>query len=376
MVLVALRDAMGAVMPGPVETSLLRACLLPGAPGREAWESFGRESGDLRELFRADHGSRKRLGPLLASALRRNAIPADPALLTVLRTSHLREELRAEIYCGILSEVLASLDALDMPVLVLGGAAFGSTLYEAPVLRHSHDIDLLLREEDVDRAAGVLESRGFRRTGPSQLEHRRSLPVNLHCRLLPSEDAGFSREAVWSRSREAKIAGRPGTVLSPGDNLFQALGRAALSPGRRSLQWACDARLLTDRMGDRDWEVLVEQVATSRLSLWYWVMLDYLALALLAEIPGPVRSAIQVQAERAVPVERDLALYAARADSGSSGMGQVLRGSSAGARARLLAWLLFPSAGYMRSAYGSRGPASLPALYLRRLLSYATRSLS
>ena len=372
MVLVALRDAMGAVMPGPVETSLLRACLLPGDAGREAWERFERESGDLRELFRADHGSRKRLGPLLAWALRRNAIPADPALLTVLRTAHLREELRSEIYCGILSEVLGGLESIDIPVLVLGGAAFGSTLYDAPVLRHSHDIDLLLREEDVDRAAAGLESRGFRRTGPSQLEHRRSLPVNLHHRILPAGDPGFSFEAVRSRSREAQVGGRPGAILSPGDSLFQVLGRAALSPTRRSLQWACDARLLTDRMGERDWEVFVEQVSASRLALWYWVMLDYLALALGAGVPGPVRSAVRARAADAAAVDRDLALYAARADSGSSGVQQVLRGSTAGVRARLLAWLLFPSPGYMRSAYGSRGPA----MYLRRLLSYATRSLS
>jgi hypothetical protein len=374
--MVALRDAMGAVMPGRVETSLLRACLLPGEAGREAWKSLERESGDLRELFRADHGSRKRLGPLLASALRRNAIPADPALLTVLRTSHLREELRAEIYCGILSDVLGGLESLDLPVVVLTGAAFGATLYDAPVLRHSHDIDLLVREEDVDRAAGVLESRGFRRTGPSQLEHRRSLPLNLHRRLLPSEDPGFSFEAVWSRSREAKVAGRPASILSPGDSLFQVLGRAALSPNRRSLQWACDAWLLTCRMDERDWEVLVDQVTTSRLALWSWVMLDFLALMLGAGIPGPVRSAVEAGAARAGAEERDLALYAARADSGTSGMGQVLHGSTAGARARLLAWLLFPSPRYMRSAYGSRGGAGLPAMYLRRLLRYATRSIS
>ena len=374
MVLVALRDAMGAVMPGPLETSLLRACLLPGDAGQEAWERFERESGDLRELFRADHGSRKRLGPLLAWALRRNAIPADPALLTVLRTSHLREELRSEIYCAILSDVLGSLEALDMRVLVLGGAAFGSTLYDAPVLRHSHDIDLLVGEEDVDRAAAALESRGFRRTGPWQLEHRRSLPVNLYSRLLPSEAPGFPFEVLWSRSLMAKIAGRPGSVLSAGDSLFQVLGRAALSPNRRSLQWACDARLLTDRMEDRDWEVFVEQVSTSRLALWFWVMLDYLAMALGAGIPGPVGSAMQARAAKAGTVERDLALYAARADSGTSGVQQVLRGSTAAVRARLLAWLLFPSPGYMRSAYGSRGSGRLSAMYLRRLLSYATRS--
>ena len=370
MVLVALRDAMGAVMPGPVETSLLRACLLPGDAGREAWARFERESGDLRELFRADHGSRKRLGPLVARALRRNAIPADPGLLTVLRTSHLREELRSEIYCGILSEVLGRLESLEMPVLVSGGAAFGSTLYDAPVLRHSHDIDLLMREEDVARAAGALESRGFSRTGPSQLEHRRSLPVNLHHRLLPSEDPGFSFETVWSRRQQAKVADRPAAVLSAGDSLFQVLGRAAQSPGRRSLQWACDAWLLTDRMDERDWKVFGDQVSATRLALWYWVMLDYLALRLDARVPGPIRSAAQARAAGAGPEERDLALYAARADSGTSGMQQVLRGSTSGVRARLLAWLLFPSPKYMQSAYGSRGPA----MYLRRLVWYAPRS--
>jgi hypothetical protein len=370
MELVALRDAMGAVMPDPLETSLLRACLLSGDAGREAWQRVERDSGDLRELFRADHGSRKRLGPLLAWAVRRNAIPADPALLTVLRTSHLREELRSEIYCGILSQVLGRLEALDIRVLVLGGAAFGSTLYDAPVLRHSHDIDLLVGEADVDRAAHDLESCGFRRTGPSQLEHRRSLPVNLHRRLLPAEDGEFSFAGVWSRRRRAQVGDHSGFVLSPGDSLFQVLGRAALSPNRRSLQWVCDARMLVDRMDERDWSVFVDQVSTTRLALWYWVMLDYLALALGAGVPASVRSAIQAQAAGAGPVERDLALYAARADSGSSGMQQVLRGSSAAVRARLLAWLLFPSPGYMRSAYGSRGPAT----YLRRLLSYATRS--
>lgn len=375
IVLVALRDALGAVMPDPVGTSLLRACLLPGDPGREAWEGFERESGDLRELFRADYGSRKRLGPLLASALRRNTIPADPAVLTVLRTSHLREELRAEIYRDILSEVLWGVDSLDLPVLVLTGAAFGSMLYEAPALRHSHDIDLLVREEDVDRAAASLESRGFKRAGPAQLEHRRSLPVNLHNRLLHSAAARFDFGEVWSRSAETKFAERAGRVLSPGDNLFQVLGRAALSPGRRSLQWACDAWLLIGRMGDRDWVVFVDQVTTSRLALWCWVMLEYLAESLLAAVPVAVRSAMLERAAGAEAVERDLALYAARADSGTSAMQQVLRGSTAEARARLLAWLLFPSPAYMRSAFGGRGTGGLPARYLRRVIKYATGAL-
>lgn len=370
MRLVALRDALGAVLPDAVETELLRACLLPGEPGRDGWRAFADRAGDLREQFRADRGSRKRLGPLLAAALRDNSVAADPEFLTVLRTAHLREELRAEIYSDILAEVLAALDSIGAPVLVLKGAAFGSTLYASPTLRHSHDIDLLVREGDVARAADVLESRGFRRTGPAQVEHRRSLPVNLHARLLPSDHPRFSFEEVWARRRETLIAGRTVNLLSPGDSLFQVLGLSALYPARRSLQWACDAWHLIGRMREGDWQIFLDQVTSDRLALWCWVRLEFLAARLSVGIPAPVRSALIMRARGAGSLERDFALYAARADSGNSGLRQVLRGSTVPARVLLFLWLLFPSPAYMRSALAGGSHRGLPAMYLGRVFRY------
>lgn len=370
MKLIALRDALGAVMPDPGETNLLRACLWPGHPGRAAWDAFERDAGDLRELFRADHGSRKRLGPLLAAALRGNAAQADPSLLTVLRTAQLREELRAEIYSEILALVVAALAEIEIPFLVLKGAAFGSTLYDAPALRHSHDIDLLVREGDSARAAGAIAAQGFTRTGPGRLEHRRGLPVNLHTRLLPAADAEFSFETVRSRSRAVEFGGRAGRVLSPGDNLLHVLGEAARSPSRRSLQWACDAWLLINRMDDGDWAVFRHGVTTSRLALWCWVMLEYLATGLGALVPLPVRSALRERAAGVEALDRDLALFAARTDSGTSGVAQVRLGSTALTRARLFLWLLLPSPAYVRHGFADRNPPGLPALYLRRVVRY------
>jgi hypothetical protein len=82
------------------------------------------------------------------------------------------------------------------------------------------------------------------------------------------------------------------------------------------------------------------------------------------------------RAARADAVERDHALFAARANSGTSALRQVLRGSTVGARARLLAWVLLPSPEYMRSAFGGRGTAGLPGMYLSRVVKYVTGSPS
>jgi hypothetical protein len=365
----ALRDALGAVLPEAGETNLLRACLWSGEAGRSAWHAFARDAGDLRELFRADRGSRKRLGPLLAAALRTNAIGADPAFLTVLRTASLREELRAGIYAEILADVLAALDSIEAPVLVLTGAAFGWSLYPSPALRHSHDIDLLLREGDVPRAAEVLVSRGFKRTGPTQVEHGRALPVNLQVRFLPGSDEQCAFDAARSRSRMTTLAGRPARVLAPGDSLFQVLGLAALTPSYRNLQWACDAWLVARHMTDRDWEVFQAQVARSRLALWCWIRLEYLIDGLGADVPEPVRMALRERAAAADGLERDHALYAARAGS-AAGLRQVLRGASVAARIRLLLWLLFPSSAYLRAAFVGSRRQGWPALYLRRGLRW------
>jgi hypothetical protein len=367
--MVALRDALGAALPDGKETSLLRACLWTGQPGRAAWDAFERDAGDLRELFRADHGSRKRLGPLFAAALRANAVPADPALLTVLRTAQLREELRAELYSGIRGEVLAAFGALEIRFLVLKGAAFGTTLYEGPALRHSHDIDLLVPAEDSDRAAAALVSRGFALTGPGRLEHSRALPVNLHGRLLPPQDAAFSFEEVWARSREARFGDRSARILGPADALLHVLGVAARSPARRSLQWACDAWLLIARMDDGDWAVFRDGVTTSRLALWCWPMLEYLAGDLGARVPLPVRAALLERAAGVDALDRDRALHAARADSGTSGFAQVRLGSTALTRARIFLWFLFPCPAYLRQGFAG-DPPGVPALYGGRMFRY------
>lgn len=365
-------------MPGPSETLLLRACLCPGPEGRAAWEAFQAQAGDLRELFRADYGAKKRLGPLLAHALRRQGIPADRAVLTVLRTSSLREELRTQAYQEILDEVTGALQGEGVSFVVLKGAALGPTVYERPELRHSHDIDLLCRPEESDAAFRALRRAGLRPLmppgGPDQplrLEHRSSLPVNLHRRLFTPACFTTSWEEVWPRTREG-----PGGVrhLAPGDNLLHVCGEAIFSPARASLQWACDAWLLMARPAELDWTTFVLAGASGGVTLPGWIMLDYMAGELGAAVPAGVLEELAEGAARTPAPERDQALFLARNASRSGALGQVALGATLGARARLFWWMLFPSAGYLRASSGRPGgdarPVPLALLRARRLVRY------
>jgi hypothetical protein len=99
--------------------------------------------------------------------------------------------------------------------------------------------------------------------------------------------------------------------------------------------------------------------------------LEFLADALGAGVPDALRGAMADAAMRVTALERDRALYAARAASGDGGFDQVRRGSSVPARARLLRWLLLPSPSYMR-ADAAAGGRVLSVMYVRRVLKYLT----
>ena len=91
----ALSLAILRVLPTQEQTLLLRACLSSGEAEREAWAEYRRKGPDLEHLLRRGPPEVRRLAPLLFVALRDSDAPVDKALLTILRTAHLREEVRS-----------------------------------------------------------------------------------------------------------------------------------------------------------------------------------------------------------------------------------------------------------------------------------------
>jgi len=374
MVAPALFRALDALLPTQEHAALLRASLATGVPAREAWKAVANNGRSLPELFRTDHGDFRRLGPLLAWNLRRNDIEeVDPALLTVLRTSLLREELRSELYRDILAEVIDVLTAAGISFIVVAGADLGASAYPSPALRHAHDIDLLIDRGHVDHAADALANVGYRRVRTedevAELRHGRELPVRLNTGLFNLTCHPSDYAALYEESRTQTIGATSAQVLSREDALALVLGRAAYNPNRFNLQWACDAWMIASH-GPLRTDRVLETLARARLlpsSSVFARFLYELGAPLSRDIPDSLQSAAMTTSS----FDRDLALHALRRSTRGGFHSALQRMPSSRVKLSALAWVLFPSPAYIRWAHNKSNTADVSATYVTRILKAA-----
>ena len=227
-------------------TLLLRAMLGAGTSGaRKAWEQWLGAVGDPVAHLRADTNGLRRLLPLLLAAVRRNGLSAERTFLTVLRSAHVREELRYRIYQLILAQVLAVIQAGEIEAILVNGAALAHSIYPEPLLRHCHNIDLYCNVAHIERMAELLTALGFRETarngGCIAFEHGSGLPLELHQRLLGAEDTTRRFATVYERSRPIEIDGNPIRILSPEDSLLQICAHGPGEGGVPAPWLVCDA---------------------------------------------------------------------------------------------------------------------------------------
>jgi hypothetical protein len=377
----ALATALAQLLPGHDETALLTTLLHRGESARAAWQRFGAAVPDLPSAFRLDSGAWKRLSPLLLVALRESAIEADAALRTVLRTAYLREELRSRAYREIAGVVLGALRDAGLRFLVLKGAALSETVYGSPVLRHAHDVDVLVASADAGVAAAIMGRAGLAAGRPLRdeqgrlFQHHSGLPFLLHQRLHRLSYYRADFDALWGRAAAARVADVEVRVPDDADQLLHVLGHASSSASRDTLQWVTDAWMLLHAAGGVDWAEFPARVRESRLELPVYTLLRYLGRELAAPVPGAALDALGDLAARARGGRRDVALLGVRqkpVDAASPGPAA----RDWHTRLTLLRWRTLPSPEYMRWRYGSsRWAAALPILYLARIVDYAGRRL-
>ena len=372
-------DALAAVLPTPEQTWLLRACLLDGDAGREAWRTWQALAGDAKAAMIEDRWSVKRLLPALYVALRRSGADVDAMLMSYLRLAYVREQMRATTYKRIRGDIVTTLRQADVPAVLLRGGALSATVYDDPAVRHCHDLAFLVKSDDLARAADVLREAGLtpiayapEESAPyAALKHETSLPVELHGRLfvVPTYDLPWAD--VWPRSELVSVGAVEARVLSPADTLLHVCCHAFYSASRESLRWVGDAWHVLQREGAVDWEQLIASAERGRLTLPMLVTLRYLAGELGANVPDAVLERLEAAAARAPEEERDVALRAARTGS-CEPVSALLRRVHGGWRVRALTvhWLLFPSRAYVRDIMATRGGAGAALHYLRRPINY------
>ena len=376
-----LSDALSVILPAREDTLLLRACLQSGEAGKHACRTWLKAHPEPIKAIKKE--STKALLPLLFSALRTHGIAVDNAFLTILRTAAVREEVRTNTYRSICRNVLSILAANEIPMILLRGAALADTVYAAPALRHSHDIDILSEPRYWDSIVTLLASLGFvlRQKETSTdcpkvvLGHRSGLPLVLHRNLFEIPFYNPDRSELWSRSQTRVVADVAARVLSPTDALLHLCGHASYSPSRESFRWITDAWFVIDRHRDMEWDLLLDCARRNHLTLPLSVALGYLSEDLNAPVPSSFLGTLSTAAAKSTAIGRELALFGARSDPRGGFRTLLRRAKGWRGRAFVIQWMLFPSPSYMLWVQQIQRLWLLPFHYVSRPLRYIARRI-
>jgi hypothetical protein len=169
-----------------------------------------------------------------------------------------------------LIHLVGQMDSAGVRCIPYKGPVLAAQVYGDLTLRHSGDVDLLVRDGDFDRAEAVLLAAGFRRARETTPAQRRLLrrstheftfvaegrpPVELHWRLVQRQFAPLVRhDALWDELATVPLGPQSVATLTDVD-LFVALCLHAAKHAWRKLEWIATLGVLLD--ADRiDWDRL------------------------------------------------------------------------------------------------------------------------
>jgi hypothetical protein len=378
----ALFDPLTAILPTTQQTWLLNACLASEERGLHDWIKWKESVLDPIKVLGQGKQGYKRLLPLLFTSLNNNQISVDKAFLTYLRTAYVREEVRHKTFQKICHLVFEHLTRKDTPVIVIRGTALAESVYESPLFRHCHDIDLLVRDEDIHSVIRTLQeirvtpSRQFHTFGTTirTMKHESDLPVALHTQLFSIPFYNVAPAEQWARSEWNTISGMSMRTLSPCDNLLHVCGNAAVSNRRGGIGWVCDSWMIIHRTPNLDWDQVNFESKRRRLTLPLLVIFSYFASELQAAIPEEFLRQLNDSGRQADWLSQDAALLSSRIRTGEGKRPFFRRAHTWTSKTAVLRSMLLPSHAYLRWIEPAASTWRLPFFYyLYRLMKYITR---
>ncbi|MEB3288717.1 MAG: nucleotidyltransferase family protein, partial [Leptolyngbya sp.] len=218
-----------------------------------------------------------------------------------------------------LKAILSTLNAADIPVIVLKGSHLAQSVYPQLHLRQMGDIDLLVPQDRVVQAYERIQNLGYEVYHPylddvveapavlvsqnhghhlTPLRKAPELPlVELHWTLCDADEAAdFNLEEIWQRSVPTTFLGESARVLAPEDLILHLCHHAAYHHQfDMGVQGIVDISRIVDRFqAQMDWNAL-QRTAEA----WGWQRGVYLTLALteaMMGLPLPAQMAQSIQA--------------------------------------------------------------------------------
>jgi hypothetical protein len=274
----------------------------------------------------ADTAARHGVSALAHRALAgRGTVPSD--VLRSLEAHTLKNRLRNMRLYAHLAELLAALHAASIDVVVLKGAFLAQAVYPDPALRAMSDVDLLVRERDLERAASALRAMGWREgdalpAGGHQLPtfDREGVQVELHW-TIEDDGAPFAIDidGLWARAVPASIGRARALALAPEDLLLHLCLHTAYGHGWKQfdggLRHLADIDAVVRHYGPAfDWDAFVDRALAWRVERTVWLCLATATGLLHATAPPAVLDRLAPPQARWTRVARELALGCHYAD--------------------------------------------------------------
>lgn len=391
------------------EQALWRFCLATASPmshdEREELVSFmrGLDEASWRQLLALAqiHGVAPLLFWRLAKADLLSAIPS--AIASAFKETYTQTLINNRRMQSVFQAVVGELSAAGIGVMPLKGLVLAHRYYGDLALRPMTDMDVLVRQEDVARAASALRRLGYHAAdgmgSPSGFyamtsatvayARPQSLSIEIHWELFGRQAyrLALPAAAVWARSEGLAIFEQSVRYLHPRDQIWYLSVHAAIEHRLQRLIWLVDiARCINALPADWDWDRFAHETVIAGVALPVVATLAYCRAFLGVTAPGSVLEYLDAAAE--TPRERatceaaqsdllsaDWIRMAAASTHGPKELVIFLRGVLAPRRATLEAlygpdatrWRAIPGA-YVRHALRVAGPTA------RALQMIATRS--
>jgi hypothetical protein len=215
------------------EERLLLACAVPP----ERWDrdritQFGSSVEDWAAF--GEKALRTKFAPLVYTRLCDSGIDLPRPLLMRLGAAYIAAEGANRRLLAERDRVLAAFKDAKLSALPLKGCALAEPLYGDPALRPMGDLDLLLREEEMNKAVRLLTTLGYRTDGIDPrgetffYREEDHLYIDAHTDLDPSGRFRISSSELWEQS--APLPQEEGTdfvTLSVQHHFVHALLHAA-----------------------------------------------------------------------------------------------------------------------------------------------------
>ena len=246
--------------------------------------------------------------PLAYRCLNQTAVAIIPAEeLQKLRLAYEQNAARNLILTNELVQMTQALDQSGIPSIAYKGPALAVLAYGDTTLRRFVDLDLMVRRENVQKAADVLGAHGYHPAQNLTLDQQALLLKTQHNLQFVSDSrvivelhwqvssrlfaSSVTAEELWNNLETVSLNGFPVKSFSTEDLLFSLCVHGSRHLWER-LAWIADVAHLLQVRREIDWAALVARARTANAERMFLLGLHLAADLLSSQLPDIVSKKI------------------------------------------------------------------------------------